>query len=101
MNLKLDAIKDNTNGHIMLTLELSVVGEDVGKFVIPIGNDLVYALYKGVNLDLKHLDCILSAYGQEAKAKALEAQEAQNGSKEQVEAIEGSAPAGAENPVCD
>lgn len=98
MNLKLDATKDNTTGAVSLHLEFNVIGEEVGRFVIPIGNDLAYALYKGVSLDLRHLDCILSEYGREAKAKALEAQ---NGPKEQVEDVEGGAPACAEDSVCN
>lgn len=72
MNLKLDFLKDLEGSH-ELHLALDLIGHETAKFVVPIGKDLLYALYKGVNLELKHLDVSLNEFGKEMQTQALAA----------------------------
>lgn len=93
MNLKLDIVKDIEGSHMLHAL-FETANNGPMTFAIPLGKDLFYALYKGIGLELKHLDVSLNEAGQAALTAAKEqlAKDA-NGTQEQAQAPEGSLPA--------
>ena len=95
MNLKLDIFKDVDGGH-MLQVGLDVIGQEALKVIAPLGKNLLYTIYKGVNLELKHLDCVVNDYGKQAQAAA---KEALNGSNQQDKDAQGALPALTQDPV--
>lgn len=97
MKLKLDFVKDLEGSHTM-QMVLDVVGQETASFVVPLGKDLLYAIYKGISLELKHLDCKLSEYGEKALAYAKAAGVA-DGVKEETSGVEGSLPAATQDPI--
>ena len=94
MNLKLDFIKTPAGEHVAQLL-IEVLEHGVTKVAVPLGNDLLYALYKGINIELQAFDCKLNDIGKDMQAKA----EVPVGLKEQAKDVEPALPAVPADPV--
>lgn len=89
MNIRIDISKDAQGNHA-LHLYMDTVELGTANWTLPLGNDLIYALYKGINLEVKHFELMLSKAGREAQL---------SGPKEQAQVIEASTATAAESEV--